>query len=324
MLNVANDISYSRKATVTEGVVKEYKDMITNATADLQEHLEQIDDKLWTLSQTGEKISGQDETEWLKIKEEKDSTEKCLQICAQVSEHINRVQPNNIADISSISDTYQTTTVTDDSQPTSAKRVIDVALKECKERLATTSSELNERVQNLNDRLAVFLSSGVRLSDDDRTELKQIQEEKDSLQQCLAICTEASAKTNDVRMNVFEDITSADDTQQLIVSTIGDLISAKHITTGSRSSQWMGQMSDETIQQVSRDRSLVEETLAEPQSGLSFGEFDNRYGAGIQLGARKATERPGPSHTRRKNPQHSASAHGSDYTASEQHGTRMG
>ena len=300
--------------------------MIINATSDLQEHLEQIDDKLWTLSQTGEKISDQDETEWLEIQEEKDSTEKCLQICAQVSGYINRVQPDNIADVSSTSDRDQATTVTDDSQPTSAKRVIDGALEECKERLATTSSELNERVQKLNDRLAVFLSSGVRLSDDDRTELKQIQEEKDSLQQCLAICTEASAKTNGVRMNVFEDITSVDDAQQLIVSTLGDLISAKRVTTGSRSSQWMGQMSDDTVQQVSRDRSLVGETFAEPQSGPSSDEFDDRYGAGKQLGARKRTEKPGTSHTRRKNPHHSASAHRSDNTAAidEQHSTRVG
>lgn len=300
--------------------------MITNATSDLQEHLEQIDDKLWTFSQRSEKISGPDEAEWLEIQQEKDSTEKCLQICAQVSGYINRVHPDNVADVPSTSDRDQTTTVADDSQPPSAKRVVDGTLKECKEKLATTSSELNERVQKLNDRLATFLSSGVRLSNDDRTELDQIQEEKDSLQQCLAICNQASEKTNGVRMNIFEDVTSVDDAQQLIVSTLGDLISAKRITTGSRSSQWLGQMSDDTVQQVSRDRSLIGETLAEPQSGPSSDEFDERYGAGVQLGARKRTGKPGTPRTHRQNPHHSASANRSGNTSAsdEQRSSRVG
>lgn len=39
-----------------------------------------------------------------------------------------------------------------------------------------------------------------------------------------------------------------------LLCTLGDLIWAKSISTGARSSQWLGQMSDTSLQQLSKDK----------------------------------------------------------------------
>ena len=49
------------------------------------------------------------------------------------------------------------------------------------------------------------------------------------------------------RINVFEDIEIAGDEHPPIVATLGDLISAKRVTVGARSTQWLGQMPDASL-----------------------------------------------------------------------------
>lgn len=110
-----------------------------------------------------------------------------------------------------------------------------------------------------------------------------MKEERDSISHCLEICTEASDLTATVRTNVYEEVKSADNSHQLVVSTIGDLISAKHITTGSNSVQWLGQMSDETIQKLSSDnkRAFFENQTNKTQEQKDV--FHDLYGEGRQL-----------------------------------------
>jgi hypothetical protein len=115
------------------------------------------------------------------------------------------------------------------------------------------------------------------------TEQERIQEEIDSIKQCLAICAEASVRAGQDRTNIFEDVSMADDGQQAIVLTIGDLISAKRITAGARSMQLMGQMSDESLQHFSRDRHHVTEEMG-PKTG---GGFEDRHRAGWKLTSQK-------------------------------------
>ena len=75
----------------------------------------------------------------------------------------------------------------------------------------------------------------------------------------------------------------ADDNYQYFVSTVGDLISARRITIGSRSLTVFGQMSDDSVQQISRGHgpTNIERTM-ESQTGIG-PEFENRYGTGFKL-----------------------------------------
>ena len=56
-------LSHSRAATVTVTVLKEYQEMIKNTTSDLEEHLQDIDDKLRNLSLPGARTFNGDTVE---------------------------------------------------------------------------------------------------------------------------------------------------------------------------------------------------------------------------------------------------------------------
>jgi len=76
-----------------------------------------------------------------------------------------------------------------------------------------------------------------------------IEQEMASLQQSLKICNDALRHAEQIRVNVFEDVVADTSAKQLIVSTLGDLVSAKRVTAGKGSVQLLGQMSDEAILQ---------------------------------------------------------------------------
>ncbi|GFF36467.1 hypothetical protein IFM46972_04905 [Aspergillus udagawae] len=136
-------------------------------------------------------------------------------------------------------------------------------------KLSTSRKDFESRMKELDRRLYDLLEKGSHLTEEETLRLESMKEERDSISQCLNICTDASDLAGNPRVNIFENIKSADDSHQLVVSTIGDLISAKHITTGARSAQWFGQM-------------LVLPEEKEPSLTVSHG-FHDKYGAGYQL-----------------------------------------
>jgi hypothetical protein len=155
-------------------------------------------------------------------------------------------------------------------------------LTEFQVKLLSSRKDFESRMKELDRRLYDLSEKGPHLTGEEAHTLESMKEERDSISQCLNICTDASDLAGNPRVNIFENIKSADDSHQLVVSTIGDLISAKHITTGARSAQWFGQMSDETLQQLSRNHKLVLPEGKEPSMTVSHG-FNEKYGAGHQL-----------------------------------------
>jgi len=135
----------------------------------------------------------------------------------------------------------------------------------------------------IDNRLQTF--SSARISGGATDERKRFQDEKESIEQCLAVCTQASEQANKVRTNAFEDVSAAKDAHQLIVATLGDFISAKRVTAESGATQWLGQMSDAALQQLSRDRGIelrdraATDKVGEPKRE-SIARFAVQYGAG--------------------------------------------
>jgi hypothetical protein len=259
--------------------------MITNTTSDLEDHLQEIDNRLQTLFLQGTRMSDEDAAEREQILEERDSTKQCLTICAQVSEHLDRVRPNAFEDVSATQDSHQKI-VAALRGLTPAKRVTANVLKECKEMLINTTSQLEERLQKLDTRLQNPFLRGAEMSDEIEAERERVQEEKDSIKQCLSICAQASEQVDKVQTNVFEDVSSAQEAHQVIVSTLGDLISATRVSAGVRATQWLGQMSDATLQQLSRDRGVPNSGATEKameQQGEMVAKFQDQYGAGHKL-----------------------------------------
>jgi DNA repair exonuclease SbcCD ATPase subunit len=261
--------------------------MITNTTTDLEDHLKDIDAKLQALSLQGSKMSDEDAAERERVQEEKDSIKQCLTICAQVSKHIDQVQPLAFKDVTAAQNTHQVM-VARLRGLISAKQVTADVLKECKERLTDTTLELERQLQEIENRLQTLSSQGARMSGEDSAERERVQEEKESIKQCLSICAEASQQVKETRTNVFGDVYAGEDSHQIVVATLGDLISANRVTAGDRGAQWLGQMSDGSLQQLSRDRVIQRPDSAaagkatEPQAE-TVTKFEGHYGAGYTL-----------------------------------------
>ena len=90
-------ISYSRSAAVTAEVDKE---LITNTTSDLEEHLQGIEEKLQNLYPEGTLASDEDAVELQRIEEERQSTVQCLSICDQVAKQVDKLRPSVFEDVS--------------------------------------------------------------------------------------------------------------------------------------------------------------------------------------------------------------------------------
>ena len=172
----------------------------------------------------------------------------------------------------------------------SARKTTADTLQALKEKLSITTTQLEKHLQEVNSRLEKFYSQPLQQSNEQAAEQDRMKEEMESIKQCLAICSQATMQADKERTNDFEDISMSDDGQQVVVSTFGDLVSAKRVTAGARSFQWMGQMSDESLQQLSRDRSRIATENATQQQTGTDAQFENRYGAGFKLRSQNSND----------------------------------
>lgn len=225
------------------------------------------------------------------ITEERANIEQCLAICAGVSKHIDEVQKESVLAQSGRSMQRQKViTLTDRGQ---AGQITSQRLQDCKTEIRFTSNELRMRLEEVNHRLAK-LSREESIKGDHPACSKGMtdtEEELSSIRQCLSICQEATEQATSERINVFEDVSMADDGQQVIVSTFGDLISARRVTAGARSTQLLGQMLDASLQQVSKDYAARHGDIQEKApsecrrtdvNAFSSG-FRGQYGIGQKL-----------------------------------------
>lgn len=261
---------------MTAGVLNEYQDMIKDTKSDLEERLQNIDSQLQTLV-----VCSQVEAEVQVTQEERESIQQCLDICAEVSAHIDKVQSaftNVITPAGERSDYVVTVTTA-----SSARCVTEEALQSCKDTLTTTSSGLRRQLDDVRRRL-----DGLnRPTAADPAEQKKMQDEIESIKKSLAICDDASEKVTPNRISTYTRVSLGDDGHQLLVSTVGDLIDARDVSAGKSSAQWLGQMSDDSLQQLSRDRlRLISKDLAEQVTEKKVDgspKFEDRYGQGHPL-----------------------------------------
>ncbi|KAF1809595.1 hypothetical protein P152DRAFT_403061 [Eremomyces bilateralis CBS 781.70] len=271
-----------RTSVVTVEVLQEYRQLIDDTVSDLRDHLQEINNKLESLTSQGPSLSIEDSNEVQRIQEEKESTQQCLLICADVAAHVDNTRPKVLENLSTPDDGYQSLMNTSRAQ-VSARAATAKTLQDCGRMLHSTTSKLEKYLREIENRLDTMDSTAIRPSQHQISEEASIREERDSIQKCIEIVGNASDQADQTRTNEFEDITMADDGHQVIVSTLGDLISARRITVGNRSIQWLGQMSDESLQKLSGDhRHFVPEKFERAQSGI-VAEFGDRHGPGRKL-----------------------------------------
>ncbi|EHK41938.1 hypothetical protein TRIATDRAFT_229251 [Trichoderma atroviride IMI 206040] len=241
--------------------------MIRETTADLEVHLQSIDDKLAALADHPR--SEPDPNAALTVKrmeEERQSAQQCILICESAKSHIQSLQDN-----------MQRL----DAEPNQDRRQTAVALSEARDRMVLMITDLQKRLVDLS---AKSLSTEVSLrSDEFEQDRARLLKEIDTAKQCLEVCNMAADQASRQRVHVFGDVSAEDNSQQIIVSTVGDLLNAKNIKVGSFSSQWLGSMTDTSLQQLSMDRTAQYININARESDPSFG---GRYGSGYRLNER--------------------------------------
>ncbi|KAI3531838.1 hypothetical protein CSPX01_13909 [Colletotrichum filicis] len=225
-----------RSTTVTIQLLREYKDMIHSTTQDLEDHLDDINEKLSRLASSNVPSSQAVITDIDRIQNERDSTEACLQICAKVQAHIDtmRLQPIPGSPPSqgmSCRDLGHATVITLST------------LDHCKQIIADNVSELH-RHQDENKRRLARGTSEISLPTE--TYFQSLKKELDSTKECLAIYNAASQRA--VKgVHILEDMSTGHDRQQLFISTLGDLFNVKGASTGDRGIQFIGSVSEEAL-----------------------------------------------------------------------------
>lgn len=287
------NLTSSRKSSANAEAIESYKALIETTKADLEAHLEAIDDKLQLI--VGQTVTAEDSDalELRRIKEERLSTVKCLQICNQLSDHIAQIQlstkSNDTSGGSSGSDVYP-------------ERVTDESLQDCKTKLADTITQLEKHMQALTDRLLVK-SKAAMTSEQDILDLKRLQDEWQTAHQCMDICSKADTRLKENISNIHNYGTG--DALQFMVSTNGKTLNGTNRGLGWRSRQVGGHLSDASVQQLSRDMTNVNFRIIEADGqtvrdytntirdrngdASSVEEFRERYGQGFTLTPKSRT-----------------------------------
>jgi hypothetical protein len=276
-----------RKTSANAESLEAYRDLIQTATADLQDHLQRIDDKFETVFGNSASRSDSDAAELQLINDERASTKKCLQICAQLSDHIDQIQlPSNLEDSSSGH-------MDPDALP---ERLTNDVLQECKRNLALTAAKLEKHMTYVIDRLVAKTKTGMA-SGEDGEDLVILRDQWDAARQCMDVCSKADAHLKE-NISTFDNYGTGD-SLQFMVSTDGTIIRGRNRGLGWRTRQVGGHLNDASLQQLSRDFSNISFQNIESESSRSRGndtsglkdgvekppnpEFNGRYGPGFKL-----------------------------------------
>ncbi|KAL4772509.1 hypothetical protein BDW60DRAFT_38738 [Aspergillus nidulans var. acristatus] len=279
-INIALGGATFQSVAVTRQILQDYKDLIKITTTDLQERLDEIEDKLKSSCLPDKPNVGIDHEEIQRIEEERQSTTLCLEICKQVSGYLELYQFKRDDGAGQAASSPHDNKTQAHSKAGIARQIAQSSLTSCLQNMNAASARLQQHLNQLEASLQT--TSGPPVSDQVTCELQKIKEEKETISQCLTICSDASSLSESTRVNVFEEVTSMDDTKQVLVSTIGDLLNAKKITTGMRSLQLIGQMSDETVRHLSSQHNSPGEKVADIEQN-DRDDFKSRYGTGRPL-----------------------------------------
>jgi hypothetical protein len=264
--------SISRRCTVstTAKVVEDLKELALETKQELQEQLLGFETRLQAFVTPSGSTSDEDAAERDYIQEKMAGTKKCLAILAQISEHMEQDWRNGSKELFATGASRYTQAMTL-GELISAPRATSNGIQICKGTLHRVTSELEEHLQQMDNRMQSLSAQRVMTEDGNDAASQRTQETVDNINKCIGICDGAIEQANHPRTNAFNDISAGPDSYQVIVTTLEDLISARRVTAETRATQCLGRMSDASLQQISRDRAFV----ARPTRG-SATEGGNR------------------------------------------------
>ncbi|KAK2002197.1 hypothetical protein LX36DRAFT_627456 [Colletotrichum falcatum] len=233
-----------QSATVTLQTLNEYKDMIQKTAGELEDHLEDVNAKLEHLISHQQESLQALSSNIERIQNEKDSTEVCLEICAQVQARIDEMQFRPVSAGASSNEISC-------RNLTRAMVMTMSTLSQCRDMIADNVSQLRRQKEEVSRRQ--FASDTTSSPEPLEAEIRRLQEEADSTKTCLTICNDASEHAAK-RVHVLQDMSTGHDGQQVFVSTLGDLFNVKGATTGDRGIQFVGSVGEDSLQEFFRSQ----------------------------------------------------------------------
>ena len=216
--------------------------MIEETSLDLGDHLAEILEKLESLAAPDNISDARPDAAIIRrMEDERRSTEKGLELCLQLSQHIDQIQASFTAD-ENLNDLFN-------PNPTS-RILVGEGLNGCKNYISFSLQRLQKHRQKVIDRLQSNPTSA-EFSNDKRL-LEDLQNEADNLQNCLKFCSNVDSYLEEQISNIENDA-EGDDTIQLMVSTDGKPLKGKNKGKGDRLKQAGGHFDNPTLQQVSKD-----------------------------------------------------------------------
>ena len=171
-----------QKSSATIESIKSYHDLITTTKADLEDRLESIDSKLEYMSDSITSFSGAETREVKLIQEERLSLQKCVEICAKLSTHIDQTQ---------LSAELHPSQVESNGTGPLSERITSKALQDCKDSIDRATEELGSFEQELRTRFLNPPATTVA-SEREIAELARLRGEWEASRRCMQIYTQAA------------------------------------------------------------------------------------------------------------------------------------
>lgn len=247
-------VDSSRDLTkTTKNVIDEYNELIEDTKCDLGLHLQSIEKRLASLS-SGEMISINVQM----MEEERESTQQGLEICDQFSAYIEQTRSTSLEKMTRVPTISEvgSSFIGHNNIPW---LILSQALTSAEREVINSRLRLLQHQRERGGQPRLLHRRESLLQDDETGEQNDSQEEADNIKESLNFFDRISQETSKNRTNHFEDITTGDRSTQAVVSTLKDLISARRITSGSDSLQILGQVSDDSLQLMLRERDNTKE-----------------------------------------------------------------
>lgn len=276
----------SRQSTITAEGIEGCYELLDSAREDLEERLERIDEKLNAMLDKSVAESTVDATELRQIKEDKLSTEKSLEICAQLSNHISQLE------FAAAANSNRGGSTNAGSVP---ERITREGLEDCRHSLSRMAEKLRTHEKLLFNQLTGKMKA-TSTSPEEAADIARLREEWESMHESMGILSKAGSYFEQ-ETSVIENHATGD-AVQVMVSTDGKTLHGTNRGLGWRTRQIGGRMDSETVRQISRD--MVTITIRKPDNeeppqagtpttsdGCSrdqrHAEFKDRYGEGFRL-----------------------------------------
>lgn len=257
-----------------------------------------MDEKLERILSQSVAGSELDASEVKRIKDERLSTEKCLQICSQLSEHIDQVHNTTL---------HNGSANAAGGSSSIPEKITNDGLKECKDSLTRMAQQLASHEKQLFDRLMNKLDTA-SASQEHAADITRLREEWQSTRKSMDILSTAG---NHLEQNIsIIENHATGDAVQVMVSANGKTLHGTNRAVGWRSRQIGGYLDNETVRQISRDMvsiTIKTDDEREPRLGGETAtisddrerdgldsQFMERYGEGFKLPPKSTTNMSTP------------------------------